>query len=73
MPLLFRGPDKVALSLHVNGRDVQVTAEPRRTLLSVLREELGLQGRFGVWVGPLPRRVRDFGGLQRGPSLRGDS
>jgi len=37
MTLSFRGPDKVALTLRVNG-------EPRRTLLSVLREELGLTG-----------------------------
>jgi aerobic-type carbon monoxide dehydrogenase small subunit (CoxS/CutS family) len=44
MSLLFRGPDKVDLLLNVNGRDIQVTVEPRRTLLSVLREELGLTG-----------------------------
>ena len=44
MPLLFRGPDQVGVSLRVNGRDVQVSIEPRRTLLSVLREELGLTG-----------------------------
>jgi aerobic-type carbon monoxide dehydrogenase small subunit (CoxS/CutS family) len=40
--LVFRGPEPVVVSLHVNGRDVQVCVEPRRTLLSVLREELGL-------------------------------
>jgi xanthine dehydrogenase YagT iron-sulfur-binding subunit len=44
MSLIFGGPDQVPISLHVNGRDVQVSVEPRRTLLSVLREELGLTG-----------------------------
>jgi aerobic-type carbon monoxide dehydrogenase small subunit (CoxS/CutS family) len=44
MSLVFQGPDQVLVSLHVNGRDVQVNVEPRRTLLSVLREELGLTG-----------------------------
>ena len=44
MALAFRGPAKVPISLHVNGHDVQVSVEPRRTLLSVLREELGLLG-----------------------------
>ena len=44
MPLTFRGPARVPLAFHVNGRDVQVCVEPRRTLLSVLREELGLTG-----------------------------
>jgi aerobic-type carbon monoxide dehydrogenase small subunit (CoxS/CutS family) len=42
--LEFRGPGKVPVSFTVNGRDVEVTIEPRRTLLSVLREELGLTG-----------------------------
>ena len=44
MSLVFRGPAKGPVSLRVNGRDVQVSVEPRRTLLSVLREELGLTG-----------------------------
>jgi aerobic-type carbon monoxide dehydrogenase small subunit (CoxS/CutS family) len=44
MSLLFRGPNKVGISLRVNDRDVQLNVEPRRTLLSVLREELGLTG-----------------------------
>jgi xanthine dehydrogenase YagT iron-sulfur-binding subunit len=44
MSLVFRGPDQVLISLRVNGRDVQASVEPRRTLLSVLREELGLTG-----------------------------
>ena len=44
MSLTFRGPGKVPLSFRVNGRDGQVLVEPRRTLLSVLREELGLTG-----------------------------
>jgi xanthine dehydrogenase YagT iron-sulfur-binding subunit len=44
MSLTFRGPEKVPLAFRVNGRAVQVWVEPRRTLLSVLREELGLTG-----------------------------
>ncbi len=44
MSLTFRGPDRVPLTFRVNGRSVQVSIEPRRTLLSVLREELGLTG-----------------------------
>lgn len=32
------------VTLQVNGRAVEVYIEPRRTLLSVLREELGLTG-----------------------------
>jgi aerobic-type carbon monoxide dehydrogenase small subunit (CoxS/CutS family) len=44
MPLHFRGPDKVPVTLRVNGREAQLAIEPRRTLLSVLREELGLTG-----------------------------
>ncbi|MBN1137178.1 MAG: (2Fe-2S)-binding protein [Anaerolineae bacterium] len=44
MALDFRGPEQVPVALHVNGRDVVVHIEPRRTLLSVLREELGLTG-----------------------------
>jgi aerobic-type carbon monoxide dehydrogenase small subunit (CoxS/CutS family) len=44
MSLSFRGPDRVPISLQVNGQEVQVSVEPRHTLLSVLREELGLTG-----------------------------
>jgi xanthine dehydrogenase YagT iron-sulfur-binding subunit len=44
MSLNFRGPDKTLVRLRVNGQPVEVAVEPRRTLLSVLREELGLTG-----------------------------
>jgi xanthine dehydrogenase YagT iron-sulfur-binding subunit len=44
MSLTFRGPGGVPLAFRVNGREVRVSVEPRRTLLSVLREELGLTG-----------------------------
>lgn len=44
MTLKFRGPGPVPVSFKVNGRCVQVHVEPRRTLLSVLREEPGLTG-----------------------------
>jgi aerobic-type carbon monoxide dehydrogenase small subunit (CoxS/CutS family) len=44
MTLVFRGPGPVPLNLRVNGQDYHVSVEPRRTLLSVLREELGLIG-----------------------------
>jgi xanthine dehydrogenase YagT iron-sulfur-binding subunit len=44
MGLAFRGPTKVPVTLSVNGRAAKVLIEPRRTLLSVLREELGLTG-----------------------------
>ena len=44
MSLAFRGPGEVPVTLRVNGKEVQVCVEPRRTLLSVLREELGLTG-----------------------------
>ena len=36
--------EQVELTLHVNGRDEQVTVEPRRSLADVLRDELGLTG-----------------------------
>ena len=42
MALNFRGPDKVPVMFRVNGKRLQVSIEPRRTLLSVLREDLGL-------------------------------
>ncbi len=35
---------KLALTLHVNGDDHDVVVEPHRTLLDVLRGELGLTG-----------------------------
>jgi xanthine dehydrogenase YagT iron-sulfur-binding subunit len=44
MAVSFRGPGPIPISLNVNGEDVMVFIEPRRTLLSVLREELGLTG-----------------------------
>lgn len=44
MALNFQGPGKVPVVLHVNGERVQVSIEPRRTLLSVLQEDLGLTG-----------------------------
>ncbi|MBN1246079.1 MAG: (2Fe-2S)-binding protein [Anaerolineae bacterium] len=44
MTMPFRGPSAVPLVFNVNGEDVEVFVEPRRTLLSVLREELGLTG-----------------------------
>jgi carbon-monoxide dehydrogenase small subunit len=34
----------VAFALRVNGREVSVTAEPRKLLCDVLREDLGLTG-----------------------------
>ena len=44
MSLALLGPEGVPVTLSVNGKDVRVLIEPRRTLLSVLREELGLTG-----------------------------
>lgn len=44
MGLEFAGPGPVRVEMRVNGRSVTVFVEPRRTLLSVLREELGLTG-----------------------------
>ena len=44
MSLSFRGPGRVKVAFQVNGQQVDVCVEPRRTLLSVLREELGLTG-----------------------------
>jgi aerobic-type carbon monoxide dehydrogenase small subunit (CoxS/CutS family) len=44
MALVFKGPDEAGVAFHVNGREVRLWVEPRRTLLSVLREELGLTG-----------------------------
>ncbi len=39
-----RGPGKTLVRLHVNERDYQFFAEPRRTLLDALRLDLGLTG-----------------------------
>lgn len=44
MALEFQGPDRVPITLTVNSRQYDLCIEPRRTLLSVLREELGLTG-----------------------------
>lgn len=44
MALTFSGPQAAPVTLTVNGREVTVSVEPRRTLLSVLREDLGLTG-----------------------------
>lgn len=44
MAILFRGPGTVPLTLNVNGDTFEVLVEPRRTLLSVLREELRMTG-----------------------------
>jgi len=44
MSITSQGPGPVDVTLTVNGRSVDVHVEPRRTLLSVLREELGLTG-----------------------------
>src|SRR5216683_4802694 len=38
------GPGAHTFELNLNGRKVQVTAEPRVTLLSALRDQLGLTG-----------------------------
>ncbi|MDX9832280.1 MAG: (2Fe-2S)-binding protein [Anaerolineae bacterium] len=44
MTLAFRGPGRVPVVLWVNGERVTVQVEPHRTLLDVLRDELGLTG-----------------------------
>ena len=44
MTIQFLGPEAVPVTLTVNEKTVQVYVEPRRTLLSVLREDLGLTG-----------------------------
>ena len=40
----WRGPGKTLVRLTVNGREQEVMVEPRRTLLDVLRKDLGLRG-----------------------------
>jgi aerobic-type carbon monoxide dehydrogenase small subunit (CoxS/CutS family) len=44
MALEFRGPESVPIKFRINGMQVKVSIEPRRTLLSVLKEDLGLTG-----------------------------
>lgn len=44
MSIAFRGPGETSIKLRVNGRPLDVFVEPRRTLLSVLRDEFGLTG-----------------------------
>ena len=39
-----RRPKKVTLTLHVNGEDHEVAFAPHKTLLEVLREDMGLTG-----------------------------
>jgi xanthine dehydrogenase YagT iron-sulfur-binding subunit len=38
------GPDAIALTLQINGRAMDVVADPGTTLVQVLRDELGLTG-----------------------------
>jgi xanthine dehydrogenase YagT iron-sulfur-binding subunit len=40
----WQGPGKILIRLKVNGQEHQLLAEPRKTLLDVLREDLGLTG-----------------------------
>jgi xanthine dehydrogenase YagT iron-sulfur-binding subunit len=40
----FRGPGRVCVTLNVNGKLYEVFIQPRRTLLDVLRRDLGLTG-----------------------------
>jgi carbon-monoxide dehydrogenase small subunit len=43
---------KVKFKLHVNGRDYLLETEPNRTLLEVLRSDLGLTGtKYGCGIG----------------------
>lgn len=44
MASTFRGPEAIAIRLDVNGEVRSVHAPPRRTLLDVLRYDLGLTG-----------------------------
>jgi len=44
MGLEFKGPEAERIEMRVNGRPATVFVEPRRTLLSVLRDDLGLTG-----------------------------
>jgi aerobic-type carbon monoxide dehydrogenase small subunit (CoxS/CutS family) len=40
----WRGPGKAPVKITVNGREQEVLIEPRRTLLDVLRKDLGQRG-----------------------------
>jgi xanthine dehydrogenase YagT iron-sulfur-binding subunit len=40
----WQGPGKTPIRLKVNGQEHQLLVEPRKTLLDVLREDLGLTG-----------------------------
>jgi aerobic-type carbon monoxide dehydrogenase small subunit (CoxS/CutS family) len=40
----FRGPEKILITLKVNGQEKAIYVEPRRTLLDALRKDLGLTG-----------------------------
>ncbi len=40
----FRAPEKILITLKVNGQDKALYVEPRRTLLDALRKDLGLTG-----------------------------
>ena len=42
--IAWRGPGKTPVRFTVNGREQEVMIEPRRTLLDVLRKDLGLRG-----------------------------
>ena len=50
LPLMVSilGPGKIPLSLEINGRRVEVSAEPRTTLLEILRDHLDLTGTKNV-------------------------
>jgi xanthine dehydrogenase YagT iron-sulfur-binding subunit len=50
LPLMANilGPGKVPLTLEINGRRAEVSAEPRTTLLEVLRDHLDLTGTKNV-------------------------
>jgi len=42
--MVQRGPGKTPLRLRINGQEHEIYVEPRRTLLDVLRTDLGLTG-----------------------------
>jgi xanthine dehydrogenase YagT iron-sulfur-binding subunit len=42
--IAWQGPGKTSVRLKVNGQEHQLLVEPRKTLLDVLREDLGLTG-----------------------------
>ncbi len=43
-PAALAGPGEVPITLHVNGQQRALSVEPRTTLLSALRDKLGLTG-----------------------------